>query len=82
MSSFLDQREQANMQWVQDPNQNIVDNLSNVRRETSRHFREKKKEYLEAKIDEIETKSEIKFSGICTGLSMNLRRVNNLELIQ
>ena len=28
---FLDQRKQAKMQWVQDPNQNNVDNLNNVR---------------------------------------------------
>ena len=30
------------MQWVQDRNQNNVDNLNNVRREASRHFRDKK----------------------------------------
>jgi len=36
---FLDQRKWAKMQWVQDPSQSIVDNLNNVRREVSRHFR-------------------------------------------
>ena len=36
------------MQGVQDPSQNDVDNLNNVRREGSRHFRNKKMEYLEA----------------------------------
>jgi len=30
------------MQWIQDPNQSKVDNLNNVRREVSRHFRNKK----------------------------------------
>ena len=45
------------MQWVQDPSQNNVDNLNNVRREASRHFRNKKKEYLKAKIEELETKN-------------------------
>ena len=39
---FLDQRKQAKMQWVQDPNQSNVDNLNNVTREASRHFRNKK----------------------------------------
>jgi hypothetical protein len=40
---FLDQRKQAKMQRVQDPDQSNVDNLNNVRRETSsRHFRNKK----------------------------------------
>jgi hypothetical protein len=34
--------------------------LNNVRSEASRHFRNKKREYLEAKIDEIETNSKIK----------------------
>ena len=46
---FLDQRRQAKMQWVQDPGQRNVDNLNNVRRE-DRHFRNKKKAYLKAKI--------------------------------
>jgi len=40
---FLDQRKQAKMQWVQDPNQSNVDNLNNVRCEASRHFRWGKK---------------------------------------
>ena len=43
------------MQWLQDPNQNNVYNLNNVRREASRHFRNKKKEYIKQKINELET---------------------------
>jgi predicted AAA+ superfamily ATPase len=39
---FLDQRKQAKMQWIQDPSQSNVDNLNNVRRDASRHFRNKK----------------------------------------
>jgi hypothetical protein len=57
---FLDQRKQAKMQWVQDANQNNVHNVYNVRCEASRHFRNKKKEYLEAEIEELETHSNIK----------------------
>ena len=57
---FLDQRKQAKIQWVQDPCQSNVDNLIHVRREASRHFRNKKKEYLKAKIEEPETNSKIK----------------------
>ena len=30
------------MQWLQDPNQRDIDNQNNVRREASRHFRNKK----------------------------------------
>ena len=48
------------MQWLQDPNQSNVDNINNIRCEASRHFRNKKKEYLKAKIDELETNSKIK----------------------
>ena len=48
------------MQWVQDPSQRNVDNLNNVRREASRHFRNKKKAYLKAKIEELETNTKIK----------------------
>jgi len=45
------------MQWLQDANQskNNVNNRNNIRYEASRHFRNKKKEYLKAKIDELET---------------------------
>jgi len=46
---FLDQRKQANMQWIQDPSQS--NSLNNVRRDASRHFRNKKKAYLKAKIE-------------------------------
>ena len=57
---FLNQRKQAKLQWVQNPSQRNVDNLKNVRRETTRHFRNKKKAYLKAKIEELETNSKIK----------------------
>ena len=40
---FLDQRKQAKMQWIQDPSRSNVDNLNNIRRDASRHFRNKKK---------------------------------------
>ena len=62
------------MQWVQeDPSQSNVDNLNNVRRKASRYFRNKKKEYLKANIEELQTYS--------IGVSMTLRRVTSLELI-
>ena len=61
------------MQWVQDPSQSNVDNLNNVRHKASRYFRNKKKEYLKANIEEFQTYS--------VGVSMTLRRVTSLELI-
>jgi len=59
-SQFLDQRKQAKMQWLQDPSQSNVDNLNNVQREVSRHFRNKEKAYLKAKIEELENNRKIK----------------------
>jgi len=47
------------MQWIQDPSRSNVDNLNNIRRDTSRHFRNKKKAYLKVKIEEHETNSKI-----------------------
>jgi len=51
MFRILDQRKQAKMQWVQNPSQRNADDLNHVRGEASRHFRNKKKEYLKAKTD-------------------------------
>jgi hypothetical protein len=51
---------QAKIQWLQNPNQGHVDNLNNVKCELCRPFRNKKTEYLKAKIDELETNSKIK----------------------
>ena len=48
------------MQWIQDPSQSSVDNLNNVIRDDDRRFGNKKKEYLKAKIEELETNSNIK----------------------
>jgi hypothetical protein len=43
-SKFLDKRKQGKMPCLQNPNQSNVDNLNNVKRDDSRHFRHKKKE--------------------------------------
>ena len=57
---FSDQRKQAKMQRIHDQSQSNVDNLNNVRRDASRHFRNKKKAYLKAKIEKPGTNSRIK----------------------
>jgi len=79
---FLDKRKQAGMQWVQDLSQSNVDNVNSVRREASRHSRNKKKEYLQSKIDELETNSKLKYTEACIGAPFTLRRVPSLELIK
>ena len=48
------------MLWLQDPNQSNLDNLYNTRREASRLLRNKKGEYLNAKISELDTNSKNK----------------------
>jgi len=40
---ILDRRKQAKMQWIQYPSQSNVDNMNNVRRDASRHFRKKRR---------------------------------------
>jgi hypothetical protein len=74
---FLNQRKQAKMQWLRCPNQSNVDNLNNVKCETSRHFRNKKKD-MKPKIDDLEIKVRSKISGTCIGASVTLRRVTSL----
>jgi hypothetical protein len=59
-SKLLDQGKQAKLQWLQDPSEINGDNLKNVRRETSRHFGNKKREYLKGKINELATNSQNK----------------------
>jgi hypothetical protein len=51
---------QAKLQWLQDPRIVNEDNVCNVRREASRHFRNKKREYLKDKINETELNSKNK----------------------
>jgi hypothetical protein len=48
------------LQWLQDPSEKNGDNLNNVRHEASRYFRNKKREYLKDKINELATNSENK----------------------
>jgi hypothetical protein len=48
------------LQRLQDPSQINGDKLNNVRREASRHFRNKKKAYLRDKINELATNSKNK----------------------
>jgi hypothetical protein len=54
----MDRREQAKLQWLQNPSQINGDNLQNLRHETSRTFRNKKREYLKDKINELQTNNK------------------------
>jgi hypothetical protein len=57
---LVDRRKQAKLQWLQDPSEANEDSLSDVRREASRHFRNKKREYLKDKINDLESNSKNK----------------------
>jgi hypothetical protein len=57
---LVGRKKQAKLQWLQDRTEANEDNLSDVRREASRHFRNKKREYFKDKIDELESNSKNK----------------------
>jgi hypothetical protein len=70
------------LQWLQDPSELNGDNLNNVRREASRHFRNKKREYLKDKNNELATNSKNKnirdlYRGI-NGFKWGYQPTNNL----
>jgi hypothetical protein len=58
-SKLVDRRKQAKLRWLQDPSE-ANENLSNARREASRHFRDRKREYWKDRINELESKSRNK----------------------
>ena len=82
-SGFLDQRKQAKLQWLQYLNQNNVYNLNNVRRESSRYFRNRRKNIRKLKLMNLILKLTVRseISKTCTGASITLREVTSLELI-
>jgi hypothetical protein len=71
------------LQCLQNPSKINGDTLNNIRRETSRLFRNKKREYFKDKIDEVATNSKnknIRTFEIFIEELITLRRVNNLEV--
>jgi hypothetical protein len=68
------------MQWLQDPNQSNIDKLNSVRREASRHFRNKKREYLKAKVNEHETNTKNQnIRDLCRGIKGYQPRTNIIK---
>jgi hypothetical protein len=68
-SELVDQRKQAKLQWLQNPSQINGDNLQDLRRETSRTFRNKKRGYLQGKINELETNNKNKKRDLYRGIN-------------
>jgi hypothetical protein len=59
-SESFDQMKQAKLHWLQNPREINGDNMNNVRYEANRHFRNKKREYLKDKINELAINSKNK----------------------
>jgi hypothetical protein len=53
MLKIITSKKQSKLQWLQDQREINGDNLNNIRRETSRHFMNKKWEYLKDNINEL-----------------------------
>jgi hypothetical protein len=62
---LIDQWRQAKIQWLQNSSQ-IGDNLQNLRHETTRIFRNKKREYLKDKINSLRLIIKTEILEICT----------------
>jgi hypothetical protein len=57
---IIDKQKQSKLQWLQNPSQINGHDLKNLKRETSRIFRNKKREYLIGKINELEINTKNK----------------------
>ena len=79
--SSLDQRKRVKIQWVQDPSQSNLGNLNNVRREVSKHFRNKKMAYLRVNLRNLKLTVRSKTLGTCIWASLTLRSGTSLDVI-
>jgi hypothetical protein len=68
------------LHWLLNSNEIYGDDLNDIRRETSRHVRNKKREYLKDKINELPTDSKRKNIRDLYKELNNLRAVTNLEV--
>jgi hypothetical protein len=76
-SKLLNRRKQAKFQWLHDPSEVNGDNLNNVRHKASRHFRNKKREYMKDKINELATNSKNKnIRDLYRGINKFKRAIN------
>jgi hypothetical protein len=66
---LVDRRKQVKLQWLQDPSVGNEGNLSNVRHEASRYFRNKKREYLKDKIMRLNQRVRIRTSDLYRGIN-------------
>jgi hypothetical protein len=67
---------------LQDPSEIKGGNLNNIKYEASRHFRNKKREYLEDRINELATNNKNNIIGTYIEEKINLKGVTNLEVTE
>jgi hypothetical protein len=60
MLKIITSKKQSKLQWLQEQCKINGDNLNDIIRKTSRHFRNKKRKYLKDKIDEFATNTKNK----------------------
>jgi hypothetical protein len=77
-SKLLDQRKQAKLQWLWDPSEINGDNMNSVKCEASRHFINKRREYLKDKINAFATNNK-NTRDLYRGIN-DLRGPTNLEV--
>ena len=59
-SELANMRKQTKLLWLQNPNNQTAEDFSNVRRNTCRIFRKKKRDYMKAKVNKLEENSKNK----------------------
>jgi hypothetical protein len=79
-SKLLEQRKQAKLQWLQNPNLTNGDYVNNVSHDTGRNFGNRKTEYLKEKLVSFKQTVRTKISETYIEAQMNLRSVTKLEL--
>jgi hypothetical protein len=80
MLRIIGSREEDKLQCLQDPGEANGDNLNNIRHEASSSIRNKKREYLKDRINELATNSKNKNSRDHMEEYMNFRSCINIEV--
>jgi hypothetical protein len=63
-SKLIDQKKQPKLQWLQNPSYISRDNLQNLKHEISRTYKNKRREYLKGKVNELGTNNKNKNIGV------------------
>jgi hypothetical protein len=64
-SRLLEQKKQSKLQWLKEPSEINEDNLNNLKRETSRHFRNKTDNILNTKLMSLQRTVRTRTSESC-----------------